>query len=123
MATLIDMPGGQNELIDMPSGRCRGDAVHQLVTTDFELHSPYVGHYFAQPSITVQKLLEWMVLLNVATTFPMFVLSLQDIFCSSILPGNHRTSPSVRSCEPSPLDTFPWTLSLENNVFLYLLDP
>ena len=55
-----------------------GNLAHVLVTEDFQLHSPY-SHINLAPSFGIHQAVQALVVLNVVTTLPLLVLSLQDL--------------------------------------------
>jgi hypothetical protein len=55
-----------------------GNSAHTLVTKDFEEHSPYM-HLTIGRGFGIHKAVDAIVVLNVATTLPLLVLSLQDL--------------------------------------------
>lgn len=55
-----------------------GAGAHTLVTRDFDLHSPYT-HLTIGGSFGIHTAVDALVVLNVVTTLPLLVLSLQDI--------------------------------------------
>jgi Transmembrane amino acid transporter protein len=55
-----------------------GSLAHTLVTEDFETHSPYVRFTIGN-GFGIHKCVEALVVLNMLTRVPLFVLSLQDL--------------------------------------------
>ena len=55
-----------------------GNLAHVLVTRDFELHSPY-SRVELLPHVGIQLAVQALVVLNVATTLPLLLLSFQDL--------------------------------------------
>jgi hypothetical protein len=58
-----------------------GSTAHTLVTEDFDLSSPY-ARYTIGGVVGIHKVVEVIVILNIGTTVPLLVLSLQDILHS-----------------------------------------
>ena len=85
-----------------------GDGAHTLVTRDFDLHSPYT-HLTIGGNFGVQTVVEGLVVLNVVTTLPLLVLSLQDIvhsfFTAEERSGHPHGAAPVR---PSCVCADPW---------------
>jgi hypothetical protein len=86
-----------------------GDKAHTLVTEDLDTNSPY-ARYRIGGFLGIHKAVEVIVILNVATTVPLLVLSLQDIlhsFFSTEAQSGHPHSEWMVRLFPFFLNSFP----------------
>jgi hypothetical protein len=67
--------------------------VQVLVTADFQEHSPYRTFFVA--GVGIHHIIQLLVILNLATTLPLLLLSLEDVLLSALYPDAGQLVPEA----------------------------